>query len=235
MRTNNLEMVTELGPKNYQKIAHASLPTKKRKVIIGVIDKEKNKKEQSPPSGTYEFMSELRDVAKKALSNEFNFKSTDDIVFSTMDGKKWSKFLLSACGIDTKNLPDICMLDAQNQEYYKHPSSLDPNVPTDGEVLQKVTVSDFMKAYENDTLVKRKYGKGKKTGGIFGTLASYGVLQPAFLIGIVALLLSILFLCCLGFGDDEEEEFVEKEEKKADSEPNSDDSPDEKSETKKDK
>jgi hypothetical protein len=122
VRDSNLPIVIELGGHNFRLAGRKGKP-----MAIGVYDPDDEIK-------TKKFRQELKQYATRGVHK-------DDYVFSTMDGKKWNKFL-SQFSITKEGLPELFVLDVPARTYWQDSSVFG--------------VSDFIKSVKNGEIESRE-------------------------------------------------------------------------------
>lgn len=130
---------------------------------------------------TKDFVAELRSVAahgKPAL--------VEKVFFGILDGVKWAKFV-TQFGVESSNLPSFFILDAQKKTYWDQPDHTGKDL---------MGMEDLLSMYVAGNLPPKAQGSGKRQYPFY--------LNPAFMLGVVAIIMTLYFVLPLGADEMEE-------------------------------
>mmetsp|Transcript_35325 Transcript_35325/g.63639 ORF Transcript_35325/g.63639 Transcript_35325/m.63639 type:complete len:466 (+) Transcript_35325:259-1656(+) len=158
-KENNLAVVMELGGHNFRFVSRRGKP-----LAVAVYDPDDEVK-------TNKFRRELKQYA-------INGKHKDDYIFSTMDGKKWDKFV-SQFSIHKESLPEVFVIDVPERTYWQNASV--------------VGISDFITAVKNGDIESREQEQ-RKTSPLDEFLQVFVDYMPWSLVAMFALFITVIWL-----------------------------------------
>lgn len=172
VQLQNVPLVAELTGQNFRKISQM-----KRPLLIGVVDPNDDASQK------------LKDDIMIVAKEHEDFK--DMYRFTIMDGKKWSKFL-SQFDIDSKELPQLLVLDVSSRIFH-----------------QNATISDvttFLRGVSDGSIPGREQVMNSNNGGTAEKILEMLAQYAPIVFGVIIII--VLFSMWLAFREDGEIELA---------------------------
>jgi protein disulfide-isomerase-like protein len=176
VKLQNVPLIAELTGQNFRRISQMGRP-----LFIGVLDPKGNSSQKVKA-----------DITKVAKEHK-EFK--DIYRFTTMDGKKWFKFL-SQFGIDSNALPQLLVLDVPSRIFHQNATITD--------------VTTFLQGVADGSIPGREQDMNSKNGGAVETILEKLAQYAPIVFGVIIII--ILFSMWLAFREDGEMELAYEQE-----------------------
>jgi len=172
VKLQNVALVTELTGQNFRTLSQMGRP-----LLMGIVDPEDDQSQK------------LKGAIKHVAKENKEFK--DMYRFTTMDGKKWSKFL-SQFDVDPKELPQLLVLNVESRIFHQNATITD--------------VTTFLQGVSDGSIPGREQVMNSNKGGMVDKILESLAQYAPIVFGVIIII--VLFSMWLAFRDDGELEMA---------------------------